>query len=130
MELMSHGKRPIFYQLTSLKDFYMNHNLLVYDKVLRGNQTSLNILTVVAILLLLVGIFNYVNLYTVVMLRRAREFGVKKVFGANGKQYFATIFRELLSGSSGFTLYLDTCRNNPQYCYFMVRNSCDVRFVF
>ena len=88
MELMSHGKRPIFYQLTSLKDFYMNHNLLVYDKVLRGNQTSLNILTVVAILLLLVGIFNYVNLYTVVMLRRAREFGVKKVFGANGKTIF------------------------------------------
>lgn len=94
MELMSHGKRPIFYQLTSLKDFYMNHNLLVYDKVLRGNQTSLNILTVVAILLLLVGIFNYVNLYTVVMLRRAREFGVKKVFGANGKTIFLQLYFE------------------------------------
>jgi len=72
----------------------MNHNLLVYDKVLRGNQTSLNILTVVAILLLLVGIFNYVNLYTVVMLRRAREFGVKKVFGANGKTIFLQLYFE------------------------------------
>ena len=94
MELLAYGKRPIFYQLTSLKDFYMNHNLLVYDKVLRGNRTSLSILTIVAILLLLVGIFNYVNLHTVVMLRRAREFGIKKVFGANGKTIFLQLYFE------------------------------------
>ncbi len=47
-----------------------------------------------AILLLLVGIFNYVNLHTVVMLRRAREFGIKKVFGANGKTIFLQLYFE------------------------------------
>lgn len=94
MELMSYGNRPVYYQLTPLKEFYLNTTVITYDQIKRGNRTSLNILTIVAVLLLLVGVFNYVNLHTVVMLRRAREFGVKKVFGANGKTVFLQLYSE------------------------------------
>ena len=94
MELRAYGNRSIYYLLTPLKGFYLNTTVITYDQILRGNHTSLNILTIVSILLLLVGVFNYVNLHTVVMLRRAREFGVKKVFGANGRTVFLQLYLE------------------------------------
>lgn len=94
MELISYSKRPVYYQLTPLKGFYLNPAVHSFEPVVRGNRTSLNILTVVAALLLLIGIFNYTNLHTVVMLRRAREFGIKKVFGANGRAVFLQLYFE------------------------------------
>ena len=53
-------------------------------------------LSVVACMLLLVGIFNFINIYTVIILKRAREFGVKKVYGASGIQVFSQIYAENL----------------------------------
>ena len=61
---------------------------------MRGNQSPLTILTIVAALLLLVGVFNYINLHTVVMLKRAREFGIKKVYGAGSRQVFVQLYLE------------------------------------
>lgn len=72
------------YQLSPLKDFYFgnsqfrtNHPIFI-----TGNLDNVKILSVVALLILFVGIFNFVNIYTVITLRRGREFGVKKVYGA------------------------------------------------
>ncbi len=72
------------YQLAPLKDFYfgnsqywVNHPIFIH-----GNLDSVKILSIVAFLILFVGIFNFVNIYTVMTLRRGREFGVKKVYGA------------------------------------------------
>jgi ABC-type antimicrobial peptide transport system permease subunit len=45
-------------------------------------------------MLLIVGLFNFVNIYTVMMLRRAREFGVKKVYGAGKWKIFSQIWVE------------------------------------
>ncbi len=45
-------------------------------------------------MLLLVGVFNFINIYTVIVLKRAREFGVKKVYGASGFQIFIQIYVE------------------------------------
>ena len=61
---------------------------------LRGNINHVTILTVVACMLLLVGVFNFINIYTVIVLKRAREFGVKKVYGASGFQIFIQIYVE------------------------------------
>lgn len=95
MMLQSYSNRPIYYQLTPLRGFYMNNEIKSYWKAIqKGSQTSLNILTFVAFLLFLVGVFNYVNLHTVVMLKRAREFGVKKVFGASGREVFLQLYFE------------------------------------
>ena len=44
--------------------------------------------------MLLAGIINFINIYLVVMLRRGKEYGLKKVFGARGKELFLNIWIE------------------------------------
>ncbi|MDR0976425.1 MAG: ABC transporter permease [Prevotellaceae bacterium] len=92
--------RTSYFQLTPLKEFYMNAAFAYeyYKGVIQhGNARSLTILTIVAALLLVVGLFNYINLNTVMMLRRKREFDIKKVFGAKGRQLFVQLYAENLS---------------------------------
>jgi len=50
----------------------------------------------VGALILLVGVINYINIYAVVFLRRGRELGVKKVFGADGHNIFIQLLVENL----------------------------------
>lgn len=96
MKLRAYMDRPVYYQLVPLQDFYFETKVDTgrYTNFQRGNQKTLTILTIVAVLLLLVGTFNYINLHTVVMLKRAREFGVKKVYGAGGRQVFTQLYLE------------------------------------
>lgn len=86
---------PVQYRVLPLKELYFNK---VVDSssasFLRGNKDNILILAVVACMLLLVGVFNFINIYTVIMLKRAREFGVKKVYGASGSQIFIQIYTE------------------------------------
>ncbi|WP_286151315.1 ABC transporter permease [Bacteroides acidifaciens] len=87
--LICFGHSPIQFRLLPLKELY-------FDKVvssessffLRGNKEHITVLSIVACMLLLVGIFNFINIYTVIILKRAREFGVKKVYGASGIHRF------------------------------------------
>lgn len=96
MKLICYSQIPVYYQLTPLKTFYFDRQVASdwHKNIVRGNNKSLVILTFVTVLLLLVGIFNYINLHTVVMLKRAREFGVKKVYGAGSKQVFFQLYSE------------------------------------
>lgn len=97
MRLRCFMEHPMFYQLTPFKGLYFNQNIDLSTGgtcLLRGNEKSLTILTIVAALLLLIGIFNYMNLHTVVMLKRAREFGIKKVYGAGSRQIFMQLYLE------------------------------------
>ena len=93
--LICYSHSPIQYGLTPLKGLYFNK--IVEPSAasfLRGNINHVTILTVVACMLLLVGVFNFINIYTVIVLKRAREFGVKKVYGASGFQIFIQIYVE------------------------------------
>lgn len=56
-----------------------------YDMSLRGNITYVNALTVIALFILLVACFNFVNLATSRSLQRAKEVGVRKTIGAGRK---------------------------------------------
>lgn len=51
---------------------------------------------------------NFTNIYTVIMSKRAREFGIKKVYGAGRKEIFLQIYIEnmLLSGAALFICWL------------------------
>lgn len=95
------GWGTIRFQLVPLKDFYTDHSRVLYqyaDPVfIQGNSDSVKVLMVVAILILIVGLFNFVNIYTVVILKRAREFGVKKIYGAGRRRIAGQIFTENLS---------------------------------
>lgn len=83
------------YLLFPLRKFYFDKSIRLFsDAHLRGSYTNVLILSLVGFLVLIVGIFNFVNIYTVLMLKRAREFGMKKVFGANSSQIIKQLFCE------------------------------------
>lgn len=96
MKLRAYSQSPVYYELIPLKDFYMDTTVRsANDKMMaKGNPVSLKILSWVVLMLLLVGGFNYVNLNTVIMLKRSKELGMKKVFGAKGYEIFAQLYLE------------------------------------
>lgn len=59
-----------------------------------GTYSHLLILSGVCLLLLLIGILNFINFYLISMLHRGKEYGLKKVFGAKGKNIFLQIWME------------------------------------
>lgn len=95
-QIYSDSNRTRF-QLLPLSKFYFNKSVNdVSRKWPKGNGTHLLILSAIAALLLIVGLFNFINIYTVVVMKRAREFGMKKVFGANRVQVATQLFMENL----------------------------------
>jgi ABC-type antimicrobial peptide transport system permease subunit len=80
-------------QLFPFRDFYFDQTIESYGNTFsKGNWQHVRILLLVGLLILLVGVVNYVNIHTVAILRRNKELGVKKVFGAEN----STIFGQLL----------------------------------
>ena len=69
----------IRYQLFPLSKVYFDKSIQNY-MFMQGNYRYVSILMAVGVLILLVGVINYINIYTVIVLRRGRELGVKKVF--------------------------------------------------
>ena len=85
-------------EFVTVKDLYFNkpRNVKSFEKncLVFGSSDYLNILFIVAILLLLVGILNFVNLYMVYMMKRNKEYGIKKVFGLQKWPLFVQIWTE------------------------------------
>ncbi len=79
---MKAGERYQRYQFFPMKNVYFNHTIHDFNLFHKGNKTNVRILTVVTFLILIIGLFNFTNIYTVLIQKRAREFGMKKVFGA------------------------------------------------
>ena len=84
------------FSLISVKDIYWDGSLTDREPAmfLSGNRSHLIILSGVCLLLLLTGILNFINLYLVALLRRGKEYGLKKVFGVCGRTLFANIWIE------------------------------------
>lgn len=95
MKLVYYGNLAVYYQLVPLKDFYLSRQVSAYvDSVTQGRPDVLRLLGLVVGLILLVGLLNYMNLYSVVMLKRGRELGMKKVLGAGKGQIFLQLYAE------------------------------------
>ena len=88
-------KNQIRYQLFPMSKLYLDKSV-AGSAFLRGNYSYIIVLMAVGILILLVGIINYINIYTVVILRRGRELGIKKVFGADGHNILIQLLTENL----------------------------------
>jgi len=147
VSLTQYSNLPSRLQLFPLKDLYTDHTIFVapYKNgiIQQGNSKNIIVLSSVLVLLLVIGFFNYSNIYTVLTLNRAREFGVKKVFGANGKYVFGQIWIENLlltlvamlvvwmvielTGGLMESLFSIPIKSNP---LFDVCISCFVLFVF
>jgi putative ABC transport system permease protein len=74
---------PSFQALT---DIHLHSSGYEYDNAKRGNATYVKGLTIIAIFVLLIACFNFINLATARSFRRAKEIGVRKVIGADRKQ--------------------------------------------
>lgn len=88
----------IRWEFITWKDFYWKSSIgknKDYDSIMQfGNRAHLYILSGVALLLLLVGILNFINIYMVFMMKRSKEYGVKKVFGLQRLPLFLQIWME------------------------------------
>lgn len=92
--LMGHWKHSVRYQLYPLSEVYLNKNNYTNYFFRLGNPTHIYVLSIVALMILLVGIFNFINIYSVVILKRGREWGMKKVFGAGSSMMFIQLYLE------------------------------------
>ncbi len=84
------------YELMTLRQAYERTNPFNNELFLHTNMTYIYLLAGVALLLFLVGILNFVNIYMVLMMTRGKEFGIKKVFGLKGYRLFVQIWLENL----------------------------------
>jgi putative ABC transport system permease protein len=69
-----------------LKNIHLQSADFVYDNAIRGNATYVKALTIIALFVLLIACFNFINLATARSFRRAKEIGIRKVVGAERKQ--------------------------------------------
>ena len=89
--------RQFTFAFMPIKEVYWNGHLNDQKNMFPSGQKShLYILAGVCLLLFLTGLLNFVNLYLVAMLRRGKEYGLKKIYGANGRTLFLQIWLENL----------------------------------
>lgn len=68
--------------LQPLKDVYFNGDLLGSDTFKSGSKKQSKVLAIIAAMILLIGGFNFMTLFTAASLQRVKEVGIRKVMGA------------------------------------------------
>ncbi len=69
-----------------LGDVHLKSADFIYDNAIRGNATYVKALTLIALFVLAIACFNFINLATARSFKRAKEIGVRKVVGADRTQ--------------------------------------------
>jgi ABC-type antimicrobial peptide transport system permease subunit len=121
----------IRYQLLPYKDVYLNSHVEKYGIFPQGNIVYIFVISGIGILLLLIGLINYINIHSVVMIRRSKEFGLKKVFGAGSGRIFVQICVEnllLIFVSLALAFWLVASLNSFVENVFGVRQYPNLRF--
>lgn len=77
-----------------LPEIHLYSSNFKYDMSERGNSTYVTALTIIALFILLIACFNFVNLATAKSLQRAKEVGVRKAIGAGRKQLMVQFIGE------------------------------------
>jgi putative ABC transport system permease protein len=85
-----------------LYDIHLYSSGFKFDSATRGNIAYVKALKIIALFMLIIACFNFINLATARSLKRAKEVGVRKSIGASRQQLMLqftgeTIFLSLLS---------------------------------
>ncbi len=100
-------------ELHALREVYFNEGL-ANDTTNRGNILQIRILIAVGIIIMLLSIINYINLYVAKATTRAKEIGIQKVCGSSKRSLSIPIFNR----NNNTKLYcsnhrINYCRINP-----------------
>ncbi|HVF96072.1 MAG TPA: ABC transporter permease [Flavisolibacter sp.] len=83
-------------RLQPLHDVHLKSADFVYDNTIRGNDSYVKGLSVIALFVLVIACFNFINLATARSLRRAKEIGIRKVVGAERSQLVVQFIGETI----------------------------------
>jgi putative ABC transport system permease protein len=72
--------------LQPLREVYLHSASFKFDIATKGNITYIRALSIIAVFILIIACFNFVNLATARSMQRAREVGVRKAIGASRSQ--------------------------------------------
>ncbi len=108
-EMVSKGYHRHF-NMQPLHDIHFNQDLGTFNHINRtANSNVLTGLACVALFLLLLGCFNFINLNTAQATRRAKEIGIRKTLGSSKKQLICQFVLEttlLTLGAAILSLFL------------------------
>ncbi len=92
------------FTLQPLRDIYL-HSHLEEELKVNGNATYISFLSLIAALILLIALVNYINLTTAKAIARGKEAGLRKVMGARRPQLiWQFLFESLLLNGIAFIL--------------------------
>ena len=77
-----------------LKDIHLYSAGFKFDRAQRGNITYVRAFGIIALFIILIGCFNFVNLSTARSMQRAKEVGVRKAIGAGRRQLMVQFIAE------------------------------------
>lgn len=88
----------IRHRLVPVRQFYWDEALASNNHYPQmehhGNRSHIYLLMGVCLLVFLTGIINFVNIYLVMMMKRSKEYGIKKIFGIQGHTLFMQLWTE------------------------------------
>jgi len=82
-DVMERYKDIITYQLQPLLDIRLKSSDIDWDVANTGSITVVQIFSFIAVLILALACFNFINLSVAMSMKRAREIGIKKTMGAS-----------------------------------------------
>ncbi|WP_162054225.1 ABC transporter permease [Pontibacter pamirensis] len=82
--------------LQPLNEVYLYSAGFKHDQSIKGNITYVRALSIIAVFILLIACFNFVNLATAKSMQRAKEVGVRKAVGASRSQLMLQFLGETI----------------------------------
>jgi putative ABC transport system permease protein len=95
VEALKYYKLTCEFPLQPLNDIHLTSNFMQEYEV-NGDRDTVNLLSIIALFIIIIAWVNYINLSTARSLTRAKEVGLRKVVGATRGQLITQLFFETI----------------------------------
>ncbi|MBI9056175.1 MAG: ABC transporter permease [Labilibaculum sp.] len=89
------GPKDYKFKLANLTDIHLKSNCR-FELKESNSKININLFTIVALVILLISLINFVSLITVNLFKRSKEFGLKSSIGAHKKHLLTQVLIEVL----------------------------------